>query len=275
MSAAAGGESFTAYIQHHLTFWTHPIAPGGGFWTINVDSLVMSVLIGVIFLAWFGWFARRATSGVPGKAQAFVELVIEFVDGQVKDAWHGSRRFLGPLALTIFAWVLMMNLLDLLPVDLIPRAVEATGPEHFRPVPTADINMTFAMGITVLLLTLFFGVKAKGPVGFLKEKVTEPFTSKGIVAKVALAPANLLMALIEYITQPVSLSLRLFGNIFAGELLFMLVAGLMSHWFSLWFPLGVIGYTIWTLFEFLIVLIQAFIFMYLAVVYIAMPQEHH
>lgn len=275
MSAAAGGESFTAYIQHHLTFWTHPLTQGGGFWSINVDSLVMSVLIGVIFLAWFGWFARRATAGVPGKTQAFVELVIEFVDGQVKDAWHGSRRFLGPLALTIFAWVLMMNLLDLLPVDLIPRGVEAAGAEHFRPVPTADINMTFAMGITVLLLTLFFGFKAKGFGGFLKDKVTEPFTSKGIIAKVALAPANLLMAVIEYITQPVSLSLRLFGNIFAGELLFMLVAGLMSHWMSLWFPLGIIAYAIWTLFEFLIVLIQAFIFMYLAVVYIAMPQEHH
>ncbi|HEX7324806.1 MAG TPA: F0F1 ATP synthase subunit A [Rhodanobacteraceae bacterium] len=275
MSAAAGGETFTAYIQHHLTFWTQPLTAGGGFWSVNVDSLLMSVLIGVIFLVWFGWFARRATSGVPGKGQAFVELALEFVDGQVKDAWHGSRKFLGPLALTIFVWVLMMNLVDLLPVDLIPRIAESAGASHFRPVPTADVNMTFAMGLTVLLFTLFFGFKAKGFVGFIKEKLTEPFTSKGVVAKVILAPINLLMTIIEYFAQPVSLSLRLFGNIFAGELLFMLIAGLMSHFMSLWYPLGIIGYAIWDLFEFLIVLIQAFIFMYLAVVYIAMPQEHH
>lgn len=275
MSAAAGGESFTEYIQHHLTFWTHPVAAGGGFWSVNFDSLLVSVLVGVVFLGWFGWFARRASSGVPSKTQAFVELVIEFVDGQVKDAWHGPRAFLGPLALTIFVWVLMMNLLDLLPVDLLPRVAEGAGAAHFRPVPTADVNMTFAMGITVLALTLFFGFKAKGFGGFIKEKLTEPFTSTGIVAKVILAPVNLLMAIIEYFAQPVSLSLRLFGNIFAGELLFMLIAGLMSHWLSIWYPLGILGYAIWTLFEFLIVLIQAFIFMYLAVVYIAMPQEHH
>lgn len=267
MSAEPGGETFTQYIQHHLTFWNAA--------SIHVDTLIMSVVLGAAFLGWFWWFARRATSGVPGKGQAFVELALEFVDGQVKDAWHGSRKFLGPLALTIFFWVLFMNLMDVLPVDLIPSAAEAAGARYFRPVPTADVNMTFAMSLSVLFLTFFFGMKAKGIGGFFKGWVTAPFTADNTAMKVVLAPFNVLMALIEHITQPVSLALRLFGNIFAGDLLFMLIAGLLGTWLSLWFPLGILGYAVWSLFELLIILIQAFIFMYLSVTYIAMAQGHH
>lgn len=275
MSAESGGENFTQYIQHHLTFWKAPLTETGGLASLHVDTLVMSCALGAIFLFWFWWFARRATSGVPGKGQAFVELALEFVDSQVKDAWHGSRKFLGPLALTIFFWILFMNLMDVLPVDLIPAAAEATGASHFRPVPTADVNMTFAMSLSVLVLTLFYGMRAKGVGGYVKGAVSAPFTSKNIFVKVLLAPFNILMFMIETITQPVSLALRLFGNIFAGDLLFMLIAGLMTHFVSLWYPIGIVGYVAWSFVELLIILIQAFIFMYLAVTYIAMAQQHH
>lgn len=276
MSAEAGGESFTQYIQHHLTFWNAPLTPhAGALASLHVDTLIMSCVLGFLCVFWFWWFARRATSGVPSKGQAFVELALEFVDGQVKDAWHGSRKFLGPLALTIFFWILFMNLMDVLPVDLIPTAAEATGAAHFRPVPTADVNMTFAMSLSVLVLTLFYGMKAKGVGGYLLGAVTAPFAAKGIFMKILLAPFNLLMFLIEMVTQPVSLALRLFGNIFAGDLLFMLIAGLMAHFLSVWYPIGIVGYVAWSFVELLIILIQAFIFMYLAVTYIAMAQEHH
>lgn len=275
MSAESGGENFTQYIQHHLTFWNAPLTQAGGLASLHVDTLIMSCVLGAIFLFWFWWFARRATSGVPGKGQAFVELALEFIDGQVKDAWHGGRKFLGPLALTIFFWILFMNLMDVLPVDLIPVAAEATGAEHFRPVPTADVNMTFAMSLSVLILTLFYGVKAKGIGGYVKGAVSHPFTSQNILVKILLAPFNILMFTIEMVTQPVSLALRLFGNIFAGDLLFMLIAGLMAHWPSLWYPIGIVGYVAWSFVELLIVLIQAFIFMYLAVTYIAMAQQQH
>ncbi|MGH8125207.1 MAG: F0F1 ATP synthase subunit A [Rhodanobacteraceae bacterium] len=275
MSAESGGETFTQYIQHHLTFWNAPLTHAGGLASIHVDTLIMSGVLGFIFLAWFWWFARRATSGVPGKGQAFVELALEFVDGQVKDAWHGSRRLLGPLALTIFFWVLFMSLMDVLPVDGIPTAAEATGATHFRPVPTADVNVTAAMSLSVLLLTIFFGFKAKGFGGYFKDALSTPFASKNVLMKVVLAPFNVLMFVIEMSTQPLSLALRLFGNIFAGDLLFMLLAGLMTHFLSLWFPLGILGYAVWSIFELLIILIQSFIFMYLSVTYIAMAQQHH
>ncbi|HEX7370512.1 MAG TPA: F0F1 ATP synthase subunit A [Rhodanobacteraceae bacterium] len=276
MSAESGGESFTGYIQHHLTFWDAPLTSHANVLTsVHVDTLIMSVVLGFIFLFWFWWFARRATSGVPSKGQAFVELALEFVDGQVKDAWHGSRKFLGPLALTIFFWILFMNLMDVIPVDLIPKAAEATGAAHFRPVPTADVNMTFAMSLSVLVLTLFYGMKSKGIGGFFKGAVTAPFKADNLVMKVLLAPFNILMFVIEMVTQPVSLALRLFGNIFAGDLLFMLIAGLMTHFISLWYPIGIIGYVAWSFVELLIILIQAFIFMYLAITYIAMAQAHH
>lgn len=274
MSAESGGENFTQYIQHHLTFWNAP-EHASALASLHVDTLIMSCVLGSIFLFWFWWFARRATSGVPGKGQAFVEIALEFIDGQVKDAWHGSRKFLGPLALTIFFWILFMNLMDVLPVDLIPAAAEATGAEHFRPVPTADVNMTFAMSLSVLVLTLFYGMRAKGIGGYFKGAVSHPFVSKNIFMQVLLAPFNILMFTIEMVTQPVSLALRLFGNIFAGDLLFMLIAGLMTHFISLWYPVGIVGYVAWSFVELLIIAIQAFIFMYLAVTYIAMAQQQH
>jgi len=267
--AASGG--LTEYIQHHLTHNTSLIAPGG-FWTVHVDSLIVSFVLGALFLLWFRSMAKRATSGVPSKGQAFVELVIEFVDGQVKDVFHGDRRFIAPLALTIFMWVFLMNAMDLLPLDLIGAAVRlVAGDEvahhfYFRSVPTADANTTFAMSLTVFFIVLFYSFKVKGVGGFTHELFTAPFGKY-------MAPMNLVLNLVEYLSKPVSLAMRLFGNMYAGEIVFMLISGLLVTVFG--FPFGVAFTAGWALFHILIIGLQAFIFMVLTVVYISMAHEHH
>ncbi|WP_329741827.1 F0F1 ATP synthase subunit A [Dyella sp. A6] len=270
MASEPGG--FTAYIQHHLTFLSLPRVSHSGFWTwsINVDSITVSLVLGVIFCLWFWLKARKATSGVPSRGQAFVEIVLEFVDGQVKDVFHGDRRVIGPLALTVFVWVFLMNFMDLLPVDLIPLIAEKCGLGHFRPVPTADINTTFAMSITVFLLMIFYSFKAKGFGGYMHEMFTAPFGKNPL-----LWIPNFALNLVELVSKPVSLAMRLFGNMYAGELVFILIAGLFSAGGVALYSLGLVGYTIWGLFHILIISIQAFIFMVLTVVYISMAQEHH
>ncbi len=257
----------TEYIQHHLTFLT-PQGQADGFWSWHVDSIGVSLALGLAFCLWFWLAARKATSGVPGKGQALVELALEFVDGQVKDVFHGDRRFLGPLALTVFMWVLLMNAMDLLPVDLVPWVASKFGLSHFRAVPTADVSLTFAMSLTVLILVLAFGLKAKGLGGFTKELFTAPFGPW-------LAPFNLVLNLVELISKPISLAMRLFGNMYAGELVFMLLAGLFSAGSWLFYGLGVVGYAAWGIFHLLIVALQAYIFTVLTVVYISMAQESH
>ena len=275
MSAETGSGGLTEYIQHHLTHNTIQLG-GGGF---HVDSWLVGIALGLVFVLWFGFFARRATSGVPGKGQAFVELAIEFVDGQVKDVFHGDRRFIAPLALTIFMWVFLMNAMDLLPLDLISGVVKTTaGPEvahhtFFRTVPTADANTTFAMSISIFFLIIFYSIKAKGGFGFTKELFTAPFHAEGTAFKILLAPFNLFLNLVEYLSKPVSLAMRLFGNMYAGELVFMLIAGLMMSWVT--FLPGVVVNAGWAIFHILIIGLQAFIFMVLSVVYIAMAHEHH
>lgn len=264
-SDSKGGLS--EYIQHHLKFWT--VGAGhGGFWSFHLDSIGVSLALGFLFCLWFWRVARHASADVPSKGQALVELALEFVDGQVKDVFHGDRRFLGPLALTIFMWVLLMNTMDLLPVDLVPWLAGKLGASHFHAVPTADLGLTFAMSLTVLALVLFFSFKAKGVGGVLHELFTAPFGPW-------LAPFNLILNLIELISKPISLAMRLFGNMYAGELVFMLVAGLFSAGSWLLYGFGVIGYAAWAIFHILIVVLQAFIFMVLTVVYIAMAQESH
>lgn len=268
----------TEYIQHHLTHLT-PHASEGGFWAVHVDSITVALALGVLFSFWFWLKARKATSGVPSKGQAFLEIVLEFVDSQVKDVFHGDRRVLGPLALTIFVWVWLMNAMDLLPVDLMPDITEKFGIGHFRAVPTADLNLTFAMSLTVLLLVIFYSFKAKGLGGYTHELVTAPFAAKGMVGKVVLAPFNFALNIVELASKPVSLAMRLFGNMYAGELVFMLIAGLFTAGAGAagWalYGAGILGYTAWGIFHILIITIQAFIFMVLTVVYIAMAQRHH
>ena len=258
----------TEYIQHHLTFFQS--SHDGGFWSVHIDSIAVSLALGVMFSLWFWLKARKATAGVPGRGQAFVEIVLEFVDGQVKDVFHGDRRVLGPLALTIFVWVFLMNAMDILPVDLVPIITHQLGATHFRAVPTADLSLTFAMSLTVFVLVIFYSFKAKGFGGYMRELFTAPFGKNPL-----LWLPNFLLNLVELLSKPVSLAMRLFGNMYAGELVFMLIAGLFSAGSWALYGMGIIGYTVWGLFHILIISIQAFIFMVLTVVYISMAHDHH
>ncbi len=285
-SGSKGGS--VEYVQHHLQHWKLPIGEGS-FWVIHVDSLLMSALIGLVGLGIF-WFAgRRATAGVPGKFQAFIEMAVEFIDTQVKDVFHGDRRFVAPLALTIFVWVLLMNSIKLLPLDLPPAIAAALGASYFRAVPTTDLNITLAMSTTVLLLMLAFAVKAKGPGGFGKELLTAPFHSDSPLMKLVLVIPNLGLNIIEYLSKPVSLAMRLFGNMYAGELVFILIALLAMAGGEFMFAdsigtqaggvLAFLGAVLagagWSIFHILVVSLQAFIFMILTVVYLSMATEHH
>jgi F-type H+-transporting ATPase subunit a len=276
--AASGG--LTEYITHHLTHNVQSVG-AGGFWNVHFDSMIVAFVMGALLLGWFWAQARKATAGVPSKAQAFVEIVLEFVDGQVKDVFSGDRRFIAPLALTIFLWVFVMNFMDLLPLDLfgwIAHLVMGDDAHHFyfRPVPTADVNTTFAMSITVFFLVIFYSIKAKGGWGFTKELFTAPFHAHGAVGIIALAIPNFFLNLVEYLSKPVSLAMRLFGNMYAGELVFMLIAGLLAGGLtSVAFYPGLFAQTAWALFHILIILLQAFIFMVLTVVYISMAHDKH
>ena len=274
MSSEQASGGLTEYIQHHLTHNTQLF--GGG---LHWDSIIVSFVLGMFIAIWLFRAAKKATPGVPGKGQAFVELLVEFVDGQVKDVFHGNRKFIAPLALTIFLWVFLMNAMDLLPLDLIGWGVqklaghEVAHHTYWRMVPSADVNTTFAMSITVFLLIIFYSIKAKGGWGFTKELFTAPFHSDSIVGKIALVIPNLVLNLVEYLSKPISLAMRLFGNMYGGELVFMLIAGLFASWVT--FPFGVLAGAGWAIFHILIITLQAFIFMMLTVVYLSMAHEHH
>jgi F-type H+-transporting ATPase subunit a len=260
------------------------------FNVINYDSMVWSLLMGliVLFFMWRG--ARKATSGVPGKMQAAVELLVDMVEQQARSIVPSeeTRRFVSPLALTIFLWIVLMNALDLVPVDLMPWIWKTTGlgyapgdPLYYHKIlPTADLNVPLGMSLGVLLLMLYYGIKIKRPGGFVKELFTAPFHAHGFAA-VILAPANFLLNIVEYAAKSVSLGMRLFGNMFAGELVFMLVALLGGAWTgfnaaSLALGFGhILAGTIWALFHILIVVLQGFIFMMLTLVYIGQAHEGH
>ena len=266
---ASGSEmNPTEYIGHHLTHGTKQFGEGS-FWAINFDSLAVSVLLGLVGIGFIWWVVRGATSGVPNRRQAFVELLIGFVDDQAKGIFKAGDRnaFVAPAALTVFVWVLLMNAMDFLPVDIVAKGTDHVSEHGFRIVPTADINTTFALALSVWLLMIFFSIKVKGLGGWVHELLFTPF-GKWLV------PANFLFNLIEYISKPLSHSLRLYGNMYAGELIFLLLWLLASAglgWMGVSFVLGV-G---WAIFHILIVALQAYIFMMLTVVYLAMAHEHH
>lgn len=245
-----------AYIEHHLHSWQ---SASGAF---NLDTLIVSITLGVLFLGFFFMVARKAHAGVPSGLQNFVEMIIEFVDGTVKDVFHGKSALIGPLSLTIFMWVFLMSFMDLIPVDLLPRALAPMGIEHFRAVPTADLNLTFALSLSVFFLIFFYSIKVKGWRGFAKEVFTHPFGPW-------LFPINIIFRIIEDFSKPFSLAFRLFGNLFAGELIFVLIAALLPWWFQ-WLPGG-----IWAIFHILIITLQAFIFMILTIIYLGMASETH
>ena len=273
------------YIVHHLTHLTS--APQKAIFdlsVVNIDTLIWSIGIGVIGCFAMFLAARRATSGVPGRFQALVEMVVEMVEDQSKSIVHGNRTFIAPLALTVFVWVLLMNSLDFLPVDLFEHVFSALGIhiEYFRPVATADLNGTFGISLGILILILFYSIKIKGIGGWGHELLTAPFgTSKNPVFFVLLAIVNLGMQLIEFVAKTVSLAMRLFGNMYAGELLFMLIALMGAAWTGWNFTsisLGlahIVAGSAWAIFHILIVLLQAFIFMMLTLVYLGQAHESH
>ena len=253
--ASEGGSS--GYIVHHLT----PLTVGEGFWTINLDTLFFSAVLGALFIWFFKSVADRVTTGVPGLAQNFAEMVIEFVDQQVKDTFHGESKLIAPLALTIFCWVLLWNTMDLLPVDLMSLISSLMGVEYLRVVPSTDLNATFALSISVFLLIIFYSIKIKGVFGFVKELTCTPFGP-------GMMPFNLLLKTVEELAKPISLALRLFGNLYAGELIFILIALLPA------FVQPLLSLP-WAIFHILIIVLQAFIFMVLTIVYLSMAHEDH
>ncbi|HTP38354.1 MAG TPA: F0F1 ATP synthase subunit A [Steroidobacteraceae bacterium] len=268
--AVEQAESPTEYISHHLTH----LQVGKGFWTWNIDTLIMSAAMAALIGGLLYAAARKATTSQPKGLLAFVEFVYDWIDGQVADIFHGNREFLTGLAFTLFTWVVALNCLDLLPVDLPGKVAAGFGAGHWRVLPTADINGTMAMASVVLLLVIGAGIYAKGLGGYLHEWFAAPFG-------IWLFPANLLLNLVELLAKPVSLGMRLYGNMYAGELLFMLIAllGLAATGFTVGSTLSVLLQILlgagWAIFHILIVLLQAYIFTVLPIVYISMAQEHH
>lgn len=279
----AGGA--TEYIVHHETFLSSKVPHGiFDFSTVNLDTVFVSVLLAALFGGAFFFAARRATTGVPGKFQLFVEVLVDFVDTQVRDTFHGTSKLIAPLALTIFCWILLFNIMDVVPVDLLPAAAHHAGLEHLKVVPSTDLNATFAMSLTVFVLIIFYSVKMKGLIGFISELTLQPFSAKNPFVQALFVPVNFLLESVTLLARPVSLSLRLYGNLYAGEMVFLLIAALtlsrgleaLTHvtgwvWIVVQIGLGLA----WSIFHLLIILLQAFIFMTLTVVYLALASEHH
>ncbi len=274
-----GAQTSGEYITHHLQnlqvckvddewVWNHCV---GNPMAINVDSMVFSVLLGLVFIWIFGKAARNASAAKPSKMQAFVEIVIDFIDSSVKDTFHGKSRLIAPLALTIFVWVFFMNLMDLIPVDWLPSAGQLLGVDYLKVVPTTDINVVFGMSLSVFVLVLFYTIRAKGFGGFIGEltmhPIAPPLKGPGLIAAPLIIAFNFVLEFVSLIAKPVSLALRLFGNMFAGELIFILIALLGLYQLPLHFG--------WAVFHVLIVTLQAFIFMMLTVVYLSLASEEH
>ena len=275
-----GAQTSGEYIQHHLTnlqvckvdsgewVWNHC---AGNFWTFNVDTMGWSIFLGLVFVWLFGRAAKKSSSGKPSKFQALVEIIIEFVDSSVKDTFHGKSRLIAPLGLTIFVWVFLMNFMDLVPVDWIPMLAGTIGIPYMKVVPSTDVNITFGMSIAVFFLIIFYTIKNKGVTGFIAEltlhPIAPPTKGVGLIAAPFIIAFNFLLESVALLAKPISLSLRLFGNMFAGELIFILIALLGVYQLPLHFG--------WALFHLLIETLQAFIYMMLTIVYLSLASESH
>lgn len=282
------GLTTSAYIKHHLQNLTCSIQEGHfhcahtaeeakamGFWAFNVDTLLVSLLLGLLFLFLFSRVAKHISADAPSGMQNFVEWVVEFIDSSVRGSFTGRSALVGPLALSIFAWIFLMNLMDLVPIDYVSLITQPMGIGHFKLVPTTDPNATIGMAIGVFLLVLFYSIKVKGLGGFVGELTLQPFGKFGL-------PVNLFLEGVNLIAKPISLALRLFGNMYAGEMIFILIALMGASWISfsfastLLFSSQIILSLGWAIFHILIVTLQAFIFMTLTIVYLDMAhQEHH
>lgn len=273
--------SNTEYIKHHLTYLsfnlkTMQLGEGGGFWSVNLDTLFFSLVLGIAALCLLYFGSRRVIVGVPGKLQNFAEMMLEFADKQVKDCFHGQNKLIGPLALTIFCWVFFMNFMDILPVDVLPALAKTGGLHYLKVVPTNDLNLTFALALAVFGLIIFYTIKIKGFKSFVKELTLKPFNHPGFI------PFNLLLETVGLIAKPISLALRLFGNLYAGELIFILIAlltlnGSVSSIASTT-TLGITQFILslgWSIFHILVITLQAFIFMVLTIVYLSRAHEDH
>lgn len=280
--------SSSDYIAHHLTNWTFGYLPGEGwkvahtaeeagrmgFNAIHLDTMLWSFGLGIIFCALFWFVAKRATAGVPGKLQSAIEMIVEFVDTNVRDSYNGTSKLIAPLALTIFVWIFLMNLMDLIPIDYIPVLAQKIGaamghdPHHvyFKIVSTTDPNATLGMSFSVFFLIIGYSIKEKGIGGFISELTMHPFSASNPIAKILLFPVNLILELVTLIAKPVSLGLRLFGNMYAGELVFVLIA-LLPFWIQ--WALSVP----WAIFHILIITLQAFIFMMLTIIYLSLASQ--
>ena len=281
MASESGHGPLTSgeYIQHHLQNLQVCKVDGEWLWNqcagnpmaINVDSMFFSIFLGVVFIWLFGGAARKASAGKPGKLLAFVEIVIDFIDSSVKDTFHGKSRLIAPLALTLFVWVFLMNFMDLIPVDWLPMLAGGIGVPYLKVVPTTDVNITFGMSISVFVLIIFYTIKFKGVGGFIREltlhPIAPPTKGLGIIAAPFIISFNFILESVALLAKPLSLSLRLFGNLFAGELIFILIA-LVGIW---QLPL----HFAWAVFHLLIVTLQAFIFMMLTIVYLSLASQEH
>jgi F-type H+-transporting ATPase subunit a len=271
------GESSTEYIQHHLTNLTVCRKDGdwvwneckGNFFALNVDSMAFSLILGVVFCYIFRRIAKKATTKTASRAQAAIEWVVIMVDDSVRSTYQGKSKLIAPLALTLLAWIFLMNLMDLIPVDWLPLAAGAAGVPYLKVVPSTDVNVTFGMSITVFLLTIFYSLKIKGPIGFGKEFAFHPIAppTKGIAVLAAplLIAFNLVLEVVSFLARPLSLSLRLFGNMYAGELIFILIALLGLYQLPLHF--------MWAVFHILVIALQAYIFMMLTIVYLSQAHD--
>ncbi len=274
-----GEQTSAEYISHHLQNLQVCQVDGAWVWNkcagnpmaINVDSMFWSVLLGTIFIWSFWRAARKSSVGKPTRFQPFVEIIVEFVDNTVKDTFHGHNKLVAPLALTIFVWVFLMNLMDLVPVDWIPELSKLLGIEYMKVVPSTDVNVTFGMSIAVFFLIIFYTIKNKGIGGFIGEltlhPIAPPTKGAGLIAAPFIIAFNFILESVALLAKPVSLSLRLFGNMFAGELIFILIALLGLYQLPLHFG--------WAVFHVLIVTLQAFIFMMLTIVYLSLASEKH
>lgn len=278
----------TEYIQHHLTnltFGNHPEhgwsfahnaqeAAEMGFMAVHVDSLAWSIGLGLLFCLLFRRAAKKATSGVPSGFQNFVEMLVEFIDGTVKDSFHGRNPWIAPIALTIFVWVFLMNLMDLIPVDVVPYLLSLTGVHFQKIVPSTDPNITLGMALTVFIMILYYSIKVKGISGFAGELALQPFSAKNRLVQILFVPINLALEVVGLLAKPFSLGLRLFGNMYAGEMIFILIAMMYSAGWILGLFGGVLQWG-WAVFHILVITLQAFIFMVLTVVYLSMAHEDH
>ena len=278
---AAGAQTGSEYIKHHLTNLTFGKDPTDGVWkfahtaqeaqdmgfyAIHVDSMGWAIGLGIIFIMLFSMVARKASTGIPGGLQNAVEIIIEFIDSNVKDTFSHKNKLIAPMALTAFVWILLMNLMDLVPVDWVPQLFHLSGVEYMKIVPTTDPNVTMGMSLSVFFLALFFSIKNKGFGGFAGELTLHPFTSKNLLVKLILIPINLFLEGVSLLAKPISHGLRLFGNLCAGEMIFILIAllPLYVQW-TLSVP--------WAIFHILVIVLQAFIFMVLMVVYMNMAHD--